>query len=560
MPSPTAQQFFERKTSVPSSLTTAEWDRVRLQIRERSFFMACVTQAEILDVFRRATARVLSGEIGEGEARRMIREGLAKNGYAARPGEEGTIKDLSTLRRQDVVLRTNISMARNWAAYQKQWAARRAFPAKRMARLMQRREPRDWRARWMEAVRGLADASAEHMTALLDSPVWERLSRFGAPYAPYDFNSGMGDIAVRRAEAEAIFGKPLVDQWLGETRPAPGTRTSPELIPETQPAPSAPGPQPAPDQQSAPDQHSAPDQQSAPEVPSAPDPQPTPDTSPTPGPQPAPDPQPQPVPEVRPAPDNKPPAPEPQPAPGHPPEAITPALPGRPGPGLNATLEATPDISDPETRAELAEALDGLAVWEDGRLVYTDPNGTRPYPADKIAPVISAPNSAGIPRHQEDALRTWAGGGAPALPPGTDRAAYFAALVWRVVPMTTNETLILTRVFLTLEERAAALAKLPQGGTWQPVTEFPFLAFAKAGAAPETGTQPGYALTAQIVRHHTARDLTPAVEALAARADAHGHHVLMPRGAVFRIEAVAHPQREDAAVIITLIEEGGPPP
>lgn len=626
MPTLTPAEFFRSKVTTPSSMTSADWERVQLETRERAFFMACVTRAEILDVFRQATAKVLTGEIGETDARRMIREGLARLGYFPRPGEEGTIKDLGTLRRQDVVIRTNIAMARNHAGYRKQWKARRAYPAKKMVRMQSRRVPRDWVVRWREAAAGLTDANVETMTALLDSPVWTRLSRFGAPYPPYDFNSGMGDIAVSLADAQAALGAEVVRAWLSG-RPVPAAPSAPEADDPAAPAPAPePGgtptpaaPAPRPDAAPTPAVPASPDSTPAPplevpdaDVPGAFPPVPTPTPTPTPkpgtapapgthtpetapgqpaapdpappGPKPAPGTQapetapsvPAPVPAPAPAP-AKPAAPapaapdkSPRPAPATPPEespapsdplpaSPSPAtprpaglpLPAQPAPGLNATLEVTPEVHTPEGRKELEEALDGLAVWEGDKLVYTDPNGTKPYPADVIPGIISPPNHGDIPLRQRDALEAWAEGGAPALPKGSNLRAFFAALVWRILPMVEDAILTLTHWFGTAESRVEALAKLPQGGIWTPVTEFPFLAVAKSGAeTPRPAAANAWPLTILITRYRTARDLTPAVQALAQN-DAHGHHVLFPRGTSFRVESIA----EDSGTITINLTE-----
>lgn len=42
------------------------------------------------------------------------------------------------------------------------------------------------------------------MVALKNSPVWMAISRFGRPYPPFDFGSGMGLIDIERDEAEAL--------------------------------------------------------------------------------------------------------------------------------------------------------------------------------------------------------------------------------------------------------------------------------------------------------------------------------------------------------------------
>jgi len=197
----TAAEFYDQKIPVPSEMTTRDWAGVRREVRERSFFMAAVAKAEVLQVYQDTTRRVISGELSEQEARRALREGLAAVGYLPRPGEEGSIKDLSTVRRQNVTLRTNRAMAYNKSAYDKQLRALKAYPAKRMVRLQNKMVPRDWPARWREQA-GQPGVNASEMAALVLSPVWVTLSRFGNPYPPYDFGSGMGDEPVGKAQAE----------------------------------------------------------------------------------------------------------------------------------------------------------------------------------------------------------------------------------------------------------------------------------------------------------------------------------------------------------------------
>ncbi len=60
-----------------------------------------------------------------------------------------------------------------------------------------------------------------------------------------------------------------------------------------------------------------------------------------------------------------------------------------------------------DIREELESALQGLAEFRDGALRMTDPNGTAPYPPEKLAEVITAPLPGGIPHLQLQALRDW---------------------------------------------------------------------------------------------------------------------------------------------------------
>lgn len=61
--------------------------------------------------------------------------------------------------------------------------------------------PRPWRERWKEAGGKLYDG---RMIALRNDPIWRKISRFGSPVPPFDFNSGMGLEEVNRFEAEAL--------------------------------------------------------------------------------------------------------------------------------------------------------------------------------------------------------------------------------------------------------------------------------------------------------------------------------------------------------------------
>lgn len=201
------ENILRQKVPVLSELRTRQWDAVPVWIRERAFWMSSVVQAEVLDTFRQVTDRATRGELSPGEAREAITERLESLGYTPEPGQAGTIKDLRSLARQNVAYQTNQSQVRNWALWQRQQATLGAFPAKRLVRMRQSKKQRDWDARWAEALAktGMADGAArsEHV-ALVNHPIWSRLSRFGTPYPPFDFNSGMGVEPVDREEAEAL--------------------------------------------------------------------------------------------------------------------------------------------------------------------------------------------------------------------------------------------------------------------------------------------------------------------------------------------------------------------
>lgn len=181
------------KQVTPRAMSTAQWDMVDAQIRERAFFMAGVDNARILSAFQHVAKEIAAGRMSLPEGRRKLREFLAAIGYEPAAEDAGTLKDLTSRRRLDVAMETNANLARGWAE-------RRANlgditnPGQELYRQRQAREPRDWASRWAEAAAAVnweGVARDGSFIALLTSPIWVELSRFGYPYPPFDFNSGM---------------------------------------------------------------------------------------------------------------------------------------------------------------------------------------------------------------------------------------------------------------------------------------------------------------------------------------------------------------------------------
>ena len=70
---------------------------------------------------------------------------------------------------------------------------------------------RDWKARWEEAGAEVgwegalkADPMRPRFVALKTSPIWVELSRFGTPWAPFDFGSGMILRNISRDQAVSL--------------------------------------------------------------------------------------------------------------------------------------------------------------------------------------------------------------------------------------------------------------------------------------------------------------------------------------------------------------------
>lgn len=205
----TASDAILRKALVQSGLDSKGWNSIQAALRNRAFFSAEVENARMLDAMRRNVNDLVSAQKSPSEIRRDLRAYFAQLGYD--PGEKsGTIKDLYTKARLDVMMRTNAEQARGFANHLRATSpgAVSAAPAYELVRVKVRKMPRDWHARWTKAAgavgwEGVARGT-DRMVAMKDSPVWVEISTFGNPFPPFDYNSGMGVRNVRKSECRAL--------------------------------------------------------------------------------------------------------------------------------------------------------------------------------------------------------------------------------------------------------------------------------------------------------------------------------------------------------------------
>ncbi len=244
-PSPFREALQSRavKKLMPTPLSSAELMRLEASVRERAMFSARVMNEEFLQrarnlidgllnparVTRPDGSRATEG-VDPASARLELKQFLRSINYQPEPDQAGTIQDLRTDARLNLILRTNVEMAQGygrWAQGQDE-ALLDAWPAQELVRVIDRAQKRNWYARWRAAggkifpgqPEGLAlvEGMEGRCIALKNDPVWEALSAFGQPYPPFDFNSGVDVADVARAEAIDLG---LIDL---ETRIEPQTR------------------------------------------------------------------------------------------------------------------------------------------------------------------------------------------------------------------------------------------------------------------------------------------------------------------------------------------------
>lgn len=73
-----------------------------------------------------------------------------------------------------------------------------AFPARELVQWLSGKDNCDWQERWRKSGGRIVKG---RMVALKNDPVWVKLSRFGRPFPPFDWNSVMGVMDVDRSEA-----------------------------------------------------------------------------------------------------------------------------------------------------------------------------------------------------------------------------------------------------------------------------------------------------------------------------------------------------------------------
>lgn len=207
---------------LPTALGHADLEQLGQAMRRRALVLARVVQAEVLDKVDRDIRRMVAGvSSGPGDytnpatIRTGLKQLLAEIEYRPDADRVGTISDLRTDQRLNLIIETEAKLARGRGQFAQanDPDSLAIFPCAELVRVEQRDTPRGfvrrkgqlvqvesdhWRRRWREAG---GETYEGRMIARLDDPVWTGISRFGLPHPPFDFNSGMGTQLVRRSEA-----------------------------------------------------------------------------------------------------------------------------------------------------------------------------------------------------------------------------------------------------------------------------------------------------------------------------------------------------------------------
>ena len=212
LPFEDAVRSLKRKGLLPTSLTSKQLKTVDARLRERAVFSARVYRVEQLQKISDILARKVNGELDNASARLELKEFNETLDYTAPEGEAGTIADLATDGRLNLILETNTALIQGAGRWQEgnTESILEAFPCQELRRVEPREHPRVsesgepdeyWPERWEQEGGDFYDG---RMIARKDDAICSRVSYFGLPYGPPHFNSGYDWVDIDRDESIAL--------------------------------------------------------------------------------------------------------------------------------------------------------------------------------------------------------------------------------------------------------------------------------------------------------------------------------------------------------------------
>jgi hypothetical protein len=232
LPFSEAIKLLQQKKLLPTSLTSDQLRQLNAQFLRMSMFSAQTMNEAVLAKYKEVIGKVLApvqvqrageaGTVTEGistpYAQQEIQALWKEFGYKP-DGAPGSIKDLSSFARTQLVVKTNAQLGWGGGAFIQQNSNDtriQDYPALELYRLEERKVPREWEERWHDAAAIAGDDDAVGaleghgvMAALKSSGIWQALGdgaggfddTLNNPFPPFAFNSGMWTRDVERAEA-----------------------------------------------------------------------------------------------------------------------------------------------------------------------------------------------------------------------------------------------------------------------------------------------------------------------------------------------------------------------
>jgi len=235
---------------LPSALSSREGRAVFLAAaKNRDVFSARTTKATYLQGLRDRLERLMTGGFDNDlpQLRLELKQLLAEVGYTPEkgfpgdedldipPAEPGSLRDLSSDKRLELILKTQERLMRGAAQKARGLERTASFPAYELIRVQSRRVPRgeggtmSWEVRWVEAGGPPPVLDPEtgriRLIALKTDPIWAALGdadkfddALGVDHPPFAFGSGKGWREMPLREWNRLSDRGLVSR--GTTPPA----------------------------------------------------------------------------------------------------------------------------------------------------------------------------------------------------------------------------------------------------------------------------------------------------------------------------------------------------
>jgi len=234
----TAEQILKaaaQRGLMPTSLSSAELRQVARELRERALFSARCTSVDFISSLANVLDDYLAGNTNLGDARLRLIKSLRSLGYdpatgfrghegKVDPAVKGSLRDLSSAKRLNLILDTQKSLVYGAAEKKRGLDALDFEPAWELMRLQGSDVPRgfrktaaglvrvpgaSWQERWTFCGGTLYDG--DRMVALKTDPIWDMLGdsanfsdAMDVDYPPFAFNSGYNWVGVSRRECDEL--------------------------------------------------------------------------------------------------------------------------------------------------------------------------------------------------------------------------------------------------------------------------------------------------------------------------------------------------------------------
>jgi hypothetical protein len=175
---------------LPTDFRTRLLSEIPAELRERAVFSAGVTNTEFLQQVSDSVDELLDGKTDKATKRAELKQLLARLEYRPVDGEQGSLTDLSSDRRLNLILNTNLQLAQGAGTFKQgqepdvlaQWPAEEIIDTNPG----QTENRRNWAQRWAELG---GTFYGGRMIAKKGDPILTRISFFGLPYGPLALRS-----------------------------------------------------------------------------------------------------------------------------------------------------------------------------------------------------------------------------------------------------------------------------------------------------------------------------------------------------------------------------------